>query len=307
MKYVGIFAGGLYAFLFRALAEFGGSFFTVYSISFLVGVAFLMGCVPLFFSSRVRPNIGSRQFTDPLVTAFCFFGLTWLFGWDDVVSLLIIGLPFCLMALITGIIGLRWKDQKLSPKWAFFLLLPLIFYSLEHLLPLPLADYQIKSKAIVHNSPAAIWPHLIAVPEISAEEYEAGFFSLVGIPRPIKSQLEVIDGKTYRVGYFSDELKLVESIVYQDSLKAMHFSIHLDKSVLRDVPMDKHILGSGFFHFFKIAYELEPIASSQTQLSLSCDYSMQTRLNFYANFWASRVIRDFEERLLGALKRKLSS
>ena len=117
--------------------------------------------------------------------------------------------------------------------------------------------------------------------------------------------MEMIEGKPYRVGYFTDGLKLVESLAKVDTLKALHLKIHMDKSQLRDWPMDQHILNKDYFRFTNISYHLRDLGNTQTELRLKCNYQIKTKINFYGNFWARWILGDFEDRLLDALKRKI--
>ena len=146
---------------------------------------------------------------------------------------------------------------------------------------------------------------MIEVPEIQDHEYKGGFFNAIGIPRPIKSELKTMDGTQYRMGYFSDGLTLCETISEIDTLHSVEFAIHIDKSQLRDVPTDQHVLRSDYFTFDHITYELIELSPNKTVLQLSCDYTLNSKMNGYASFWADVIIDDFESRLLQALKGKV--
>ena len=41
------------------------------------------------------------------------------------------------------------------------------------------------------------------------------------------------------------------------------------------------------------------------ELKLDCDYILDSKMNYYANFWAERIIKDFENKLLEVLKKKI--
>lgn len=150
-----------------------------------------------------------------------------------------------------------------------------------------------------------VWDNLVEVPEILYPEYNKGIFNYLGIPRPIKSKLETFQDEEFRIGYFSDGLKLYETIAKVDTLNSVHFKIHIDKSELREIPLDKHLLESEYFHFENISYHLRSIDRYHTELSLKCNYTIESKMNLYANFWADKVIKDFEVRLLETLKVKL--
>jgi hypothetical protein len=306
-QYMGVLFGGLYGLTFRLLgeAEFESGFFSLYSITFVWVVPIVMGIIPLIFAPKEIGASRSKQFFFPILSVLLFFMLAFTTRLEDIICLLIIGFPFIVGAGLAGLAVGFWIQKINEKKMYMLLFLPLLLNPLESLLPTPQTDYEVKNQILIEKGAAEIWQHLIEVPEIAESEFDFGPLNYMGVPRPIKSQLEVIDGKTYRIGYFSDGLKLVESIAMKDSLKALHFDIHIDKSTLRDLPMDKHILESGYFQFNDIAYHLREISPTQTEVTLSCDYTIRTRFNFYSNFWASWVIGDFEQRLLEVLKGKL--
>ena len=87
----------------------------------------------------------------------------------------------------------------------------------------------------------------------------------------------------------------------------VEFQIHINESKLRDMPTDNHLLKSDHFSFDNISYELKEIAPGITELILSCDYTLNSRMNGYANFWAEKIVKDFETRLLNALKLKIEN
>lgn len=165
--------------------------------------------------------------------------------------------------------------------------------------------FEVQNSIIINAEKSEIWNYLIEVPEIETSEYDYTLFNYIGISRPLKSQLEIIDGEEYRVGYFSDDLKLYETITKKDIPNFVNFKIHIEKSEFRNIPTDKHLLQSDYFKFEDISYRLEKLENGQTKLILSCSYTMQSKMNRYANFWATKVIEDFEVKLLKVLKGKV--
>jgi hypothetical protein len=165
--------------------------------------------------------------------------------------------------------------------------------------------YSTQSEIIINAENEIIWNNLIEVPEINDNEYNTGFYNYIGVPRPIKSELETINGIEYRIGYFTEDLKLYETISEIDTFKFVNFKIHIDKSELRNTPTDNHLLKSNYFKFDNISYSISKLASRKSKLILNCDYTLNSKMNFYAKFWADQIIKDFEEKLLKVLKYKV--
>jgi len=136
------------------------------------------------------------------------------------------------------------------------LLIPFLIMPIESKFSNQKDSYSVESKIIVEASKAKIWNQIIEVTEIEESEYDYGFYNYIGIPRPVKSELKEIEGEEYRVGYFTDNLRLVEKITQIDSLNFVEFKIELEKSSLRNLPTDKHILQGKYFKFDNISYKL---------------------------------------------------
>lgn len=307
-KYLGIFLGALYGIALRVLGgiDLFGDFYSIYSISFIWITPILIGLIPIFFSSNELYKSKSELFFYPIISIIIFGMMALSTGIEDILCLLILGFPFLLTAGLTGlIIGSIIKNAKVDKKIYSILLLPLLLNPIEHLFPNVTDNYTIESKIIINENAKVIWNNIIEVPEIKEEEYEQGFFNYIGVPRPIKSTLEKHDNKVYRVGYFTDNLKLYETISEIEENKFVNFKIDIDKSELRNTASDQHLLRSNYFFFENISYTLKPINENQTELILSCDYTIESKMNGYANFWASNIIKDFEVPLLNALKYKM--
>ena len=306
-RYLGIFLGGSYGLIFRILGglKITQDFYSIYSITFIWLVPILISLTPILFARKEIMNSVLRQFSYPFLSVIAFFALALATRLEDLFCILILGLPFFIAAGITGIIIGQFVKRLSNNNILSLLLLPLLLNPLENLLPSSQETFEIKSKTVINTSRESVWEKIIEVPEIKENEYYPGFYNLMGVPRPIRSKLEEINGINYRIGYFTDGLKLVESISEIDTLNQVTFQIHLDKSQLRDIPMDKHVLQGNYFRFKNITYQLKALSQNKTELTLTCSYKINSKMNFYANFWASDVVEDFETKLLQALKLKI--
>lgn len=308
-QYIGILLGAAYGLGYRFLYEFRNIHymldFNIYSVSFVWVLPIVIGIIPILFAHKEVLESRSKQWFFPFLSVFLFFLGALSSGVEDWLCLLIIALPFLVAAGFTGLIAgwfiKRWHTKKLYS----LLLLPFVLNPIEASLPNHRAMFRVQSTVYIQAPKHVVWANLIEVPAISNDEFDQGFFNFIGVPRPVKSKLETVNGQTYRVGYFTDGLKLYESITEIDSLHFVNFKIHLNKSKLRDLPTDKHLLGSNYFRFENISYKMVKSDKGHTQLTLGCDYVIESKMNRYANFWANQIIKDFEVRLLNALKKKI--
>lgn len=307
-QYLGIFFGVIYGLIIRILGdtENFADYYNIYSISFLWVTPIIIGLFPILFASNEIYKSKVKLFFYPIITVILFLITTLITRIEDLVCLLILGFPFLLAA---GIIGLllgafvknRIKDKKLYS----IILIPLLLNPIENLFPNKVEIYNVSSEIIINKSKAEIFPNLLSVPTISVNEYTTGFYQTIGIPRPINSEIFTNENEMFRIGHFTDGLKLYEYVSEITENEFVNFKIDLSKSQLRATPTDQHLLKSNYFKFENINYTLEYISDSETKIILNCDYRIESKMNFYANFWAKSIIGDFEERLLKSLKLKL--
>lgn len=309
-RYIGILLGALYGICIRMIGgwEIVDNTNFIYSISFIIITPIIIGVIPILISSNELYKSPWKLFLYPIYSVLTFGILALLTRYEDILCLLVLAFPFLLMAGIVGLaFGTVIKDIKINKKTYSILLLPLLISPIENSFPNTPQRYSIVSNIIIHKNKQTVWHNIIEVPDINEEEYQYGFFNYIGVPRPIKSVLETHDDKIYRVGYFTDNLKLYETISEIQENEFVNFKIDIDKSELRNTPSDQHLLKSNYFFFENISYTLKPINAEQTELILRCDYTIKSKMNGYANFWADQIIKDFEVRLLNALKYKMEN
>ena len=309
LQYLGILLGAIYGYCFRLICENESVNdvydLNIYSISFIWILPIVVSIIPILFARKEILESKWKQFVFPTLSVLLFFIFTLSSGIEDWLCILIVSFPFLITAGVVGFLLAPFIKNRSTNKLYSIVLLPVILSPIESLFPNNTEQYTVESKIVIEANLQSVWDNLIEVPEIKDNEYEKGFFNHIGVPRPIKSELKTINGTEYRIGIFSDGLKLYETISQLDTLEFIEFEIHMDESKLRDLPTDKHLLNSNYFKFENISYELKEIAPNNTELTLKCEYKLNSKMNGYANFWADKIITDFESRLLQSLKVKI--
>lgn len=304
---IGIILGALYGLAMRVImnANIGEIYIdNVFSFSFFWIVPIVIAIIPILFAREEILKSTAKQFYFPIFSVFLFFIIALVTKLEDLMCLLILSLPYLLIAGIIGLIAGFIINKRKANRLLSIAILPFILSPIEDVLPNDIEYNRISSEVIINKSDTLIWNNLIEVPEIKLTEYNKGFFNYMGIPRPIHSKLKQIGSKEYRIGYFSEGLELYETIAQQEFLKYLEFEIHIDQSKLRDLPTDSHVLKGSYFSFESISYTLEKLGENKTKLVLSCSYKLESNMNGYANFWAQHILYDFETRLLESLKFK---
>jgi hypothetical protein len=307
-RFLGIILGVLYGFVLRLFGEgiFAGEMFSIYSITFIWITPVIISIIPILISSNQLYNTKLRRWMYPMITVALVLTVSVCTGLEDLFCILILGVPYFIVAGLVGFLVSWLVKRRINAKRLYsVLLLPFLLNPIESLFPNTVSTYAVENSITIHASDEAVWSTILEVPEIKESEYTSGFFNNIGIPRPVKSQFEFIHDQRYRIGYFSEGLKLVESITHYEPLKTVSFYVHIELSELRNKPTDQHLLRSEYFKFQHITYTLEKIDDNKTSLTLRCDYVLESKMNAYASLWADAVIDDFEIRLLQALKIKL--
>jgi len=309
-QYLGFILGIIYGLVFRLISdvEYLDGFYNVYSITFIWVIPTLIGLFPIMFSSSKLYLSPLKLFLYPVLTIFLFLIITLVTGLEDVFCLFIIGIPFFIAAGVIGILlGTYMKDKMINKKVYSIFLLPLILNPIENIIPNESEVFKVEHSIIINKNKSEIFPNLLEVQTINEKQYGNGFFQVVGIPKPLNSKMYSDGENPYRIGYFTDDFELYESIDTLKENEFVSFKIHLDKSQLRNQPTDIHLVQSDYFKFGKISYTLIEIDANKTKVILSCDYRLNSKMNLYANFWAEKIISDFEKRLLKSIKINIES
>lgn len=309
-QYIGIALGVIYGLVFRLIVDIDylDGLYNLYSITFVWIVPILVGLLPIIFSSNKLYLSPFKLFFYPIITVFLFLIVTLIVKLEDIFCLFIIGIPFFIAAGVAGVLlGSFVKDKVVNRKIYSLFLLPLILNPIENLFPNTSEEFSVEHSIIINKSRSDVFPNLLEVQTINEEQYGNGFFQLVGIPKPINSKIYKSNEENYRLGFFTDNFKLYESIAELKENEFVSFQIHLDKSQLRNKPTDIHLIKSDYFKFGKISYKLIEIDHNKTKVILSCDYILDSKMNSYANFWAESIIIDFEKRLLKSIKKNIES
>lgn len=113
-QYLGIILGVLYGLMVRILgdSERLEDYYTIYSISFLWVTPIIIGLIPILFSSNEIYKSNMKLFFYPIITIIIFLIVALITRIEDLVCLLIIGLPFLIIAGVTGLfLGAFVKDR----------------------------------------------------------------------------------------------------------------------------------------------------------------------------------------------------
>ena len=225
-------------------SEFRYSFI---SISSLVLFPFIIGIYLSILNKQLKT--AKRHYLLPLALWAIIACIQLIVNKIDTLYLIVF-YPSLLLFSYLGIgVGCRLNSTLLSKKTYFYslLLLPFLSLLIESQIERTTKQYKTSSTIIIQKSGNSVWSNLLEIPRLEDSIYQPSVLNQLGVPRPLYAETSVTNDTLWRIGHFSDELTLVESVPVYDSLKEMHFKIHLERSTLRSRPSDRLLLQSGFF------------------------------------------------------------
>jgi hypothetical protein len=313
-KYSPIIIGALYGLGMRLLFNipqnhYGFSFTDLFSITFIWIVPLVIGITPMIFARRENlESVAYRSFS-PLLSVLTFFIICFITRIEDLVCIIVIGFPFLLCAVMGGLFFgafiLNYRQRKGILYSVLFI--PLLAGMIEEQFKTPSQQFDIKTVTLIHCRPDSIWKNIVRVKQISDEEYNKGLFNYAGIPQPLYAELDRDAIGATGIGHFDGGLQFKETVNQWQRNKKVSFNIRVIPSTLRKTVFDRHLLTGKHFEFLNASYELKPINNSQTQLTLTSSYKLDTRINAYASFWGNNMLGDFQERLLEVIKKRCES
>jgi hypothetical protein len=300
---IGILLGITYGLVTRLVF---GQRATLASITYLFIIPIILGIIPLMFTNNDKLKSYRNIIFIPWLTVASFFLTMFLFGIEDFMCLLILSAPFFILGTMGALIYriVQINKHKNKGKLLTLVIFPFLFAPIEEYVKSPSETYKIKSEVIINATPQKIWNNIIEVKKIEQNEYNSGFFNLIGIPRPISATVDRKEIGGQRTGNFEGGLKFIESITKYQKNKKVSFDIKIESSSVRQKIFDQHILNGNYFTFIDAAYEIKKLKNGQTKLILSSSYQLTSTINFYGKFWGDLILADFQNRLLDVIENR---
>ncbi|MFL9843368.1 hypothetical protein [Flavobacterium rhizosphaerae] len=306
LLFIGIAVGVLYGVGARFLFDS-----SIATISFLILVPTGLGAVTLLFVQENQLNSFKKILFIPWLSIIALFGILLILRVEDFLCIFLLLIPFfafaTLIIFLVAFIKNRNLNKKLKNNTLLCLaVLPFIFFCFEKDLNIPAETNIVTSEKIVDAPKQIIWNNIVSVPQIVDDEYNAGIFNYMGLPRPLKATVTKKDIGGIRTGYFEGGLKFKELITKYNYCNSISFSISVDAYSAQNTVFHKHVLNGNYFKFKTAEYELTTLPDGKIKLTLSSQYQLKGNVNFYGKFWADIMIKDFQDRLLDVIEKRCS-
>lgn len=250
-------------------------------------------------------------FVWPTLGIVIVIGAAWLIMGEGVICIVMI-LPFWVPAAIVGGLISFWnsrrrlrRDTQSATTHAFaWLLFPLALLFYEQQNPPVWKNVSVTREILIRASPERVWPLLLSVPGIKADEGSFNFAqSILRVPRPTEAILtKDSHGALVRRARWGAEIRFEERVVQIRPGREIACTFAFpDKSV--ELHTDRHISPNGtVLKIVSGRYQLSQIRPGITQVRLTTNYRIKTRLGYYLGWWGDRLLGDIQSNVLTIIR-----
>lgn len=304
--YSGLIASVAYSLIVRYLAEW--NVIQINSISYLIVTPMISGYLPYLFENKNFIKSIYKCITFPIISTLLFLLIAVITRIEELICFVIIGIPYLIVSVLVSLYFrkriLNNKDTVTKNNYLPFVFLPLVLGTIEKNSQKTESNHLVENQIEINCSSSNVWKSLYEVPNLS-NYTQTSLINYLGVPKPVHSTYD--SKKNIRLGYFDNGLILNEKVIETIHKKKLGFAIDFSKSNLNQNLTLKNIVREKSIMFDGIYYELSPINSNKSILKLKCNYRLSTNLTPYASFITYKILDNFENNLLGALKCKLEN
>ena len=245
-----------------------------------------------------------------MITAGIMFSGLWL-------CLLMIA-PFAIGIAVIGALVVKvfrwwwqrgpWETEKKKRQYVFvgfLLILPLLITPIESSAPPPNWIREVTDSIVIAGTPEIVWNNIIRMDTISPEEQRPSFYHTMGIPRPIRAQLDQEAVGGIRQGEFEFGLMFYETITVWEPNETVRFTVDVHQN-----PQSSPVLmqiGGKYFDITEAGYQIEEVDAEHVRLTLNSTYRLSTNFNFYGAFWSDWIMHDFQSYVLQTVKNRVEN
>lgn len=302
------------AFAIRSL--FGVSdwsdLYTVMSLTFLVIAPYIIGVIAIYFSDGDQYKSCGYSATFPWLPITIFLIVTLFLKVEGMACWIMIYPVFLLFSSLGGLTAryFRMRKSKRSGNLHLTLavLLPFVLGPIEQMIG-AIPGFYIADTFIDIVAPREkIWNNITRVREIKESEDGSGLTKVLGIPRPVRAELNYEGVGAYREAIFSGGLVFIETVLTYQDQKLMKFSIKANTQEIPSTTFDEHILiGGDYFDVLEGTYELEKLSDQKFRVHLYSEFKLSTTFNFYASIWGRWIMKDIQNNILHIIKARSES
>jgi len=298
------------AFVIRALFVSDWSeLYTVMSLTFLVITPYIIGVTTIYFSDGDHYQSRRYSLAFPWVPITIFLVVTLFLEVEGMACWIMIFPIFLIFASLGGLTARYFRIRKSKRSGnlhvTLAVLLPFVLGPIEQMIG-AIPGFYIADTSIDIEAPRQkIWSNITRVREIKESEDDSGLTKILGIPRPIRAELNYEGVGAHREAIFSGGLVFNETVLTYEDQKLMKFSIKANTQEIPSTTFDEHILiGGDYFDVLEGTYELEKLGDQKFRVHLYSEFKLSTTFNFYASIWGKWIMKDIQNNILHIIKER---
>jgi hypothetical protein len=185
-----------------------------------------------------------------------------------------------------------------------FTLLPLLLGGIEPTDELPTRLRTIERSVVIDAPRAVVWDQLMNIDDIRSEEVEDALAFRIGAPPPISALSDTDAGQRVRRISMRKQVRFDQVETERREHEYVRWAQRFYPDSFPPGSFDEHVVvGGEYFDIDAVAYTLAP-QGKQTQLTLTVNYRVSTRFNWYVDPIAQLLLGNLEEVLLGLYQQR---
>lgn len=309
----GFVGGTIYAVFFSLLISFSEhnsiEFLEFVSIGMLIISPISVGIITVLFLSREQAANKKIRMFHPWLPVLGWSVIAVLMAWETIICIVML-LPLYLpLASLGGYFGggirQHYCEKTTTGTASCFAILPLLIAPIEKPLESPSRFHTVNNTIAIEAPLTQVWKVLPNLENIQPDELPWNLSHFIGIPKPISATT-----KDLKIGAMR-ELTWERGVHFQEEItkivpnKTLAYRVIVDQESMKIAELDTHIVvGDKYFDIDSGEYNLKHVAGV-TYLSLSTNYRMKSKINWYGALWANYVLDDFHTSILHMIKKRV--
>lgn len=283
------------------ISEPGGAF-SAMSSAFLYFAPFAVGAVTVFFMERRgRCSWGQYALAGAAANALFVIGTMLIMVEGLICAIIIVPLFAAIGALAGLIMGAVCRLTNWPKPGAYgAVALPVLMAFLMPSGAGPISVHQIERTIEIATTPERVWAHLLDAPDIKHDEVQRAWMYRIGVPEPIAgTTMQTNDGRLVRTIEMGKSIHFQQIATDWKKNEFVRWNYVFAADSIPPMALDDHVMiGGHYFDLLGTDYELKPLPSGNTALTIRMKYRVSTQFNWYANYVAKLLIANFEEVIL---------
>lgn len=301
---IGLTAGVAYAIFTTLLVS---QFHQNVSVAYIFVLPLVLGAIPVLFSTKEQLKTYTSYIILPWGITLSSFLLMFVSGFEGLICLVIIIVPFLLLGtlgtFVFRLIKLSYNHNQ--NKLYASLLLPFVVLLAEANFSATDQFYTVKTVTQINAPSSRIWENIKNVKNIQDDEIPFHFGQIIGIPNPIDGRLSKDGVGGIRHIRWDKGIRFQEVIKTWQEGKGFSYDINVDPNSIPPTTLDEHVMiGGRYFDVIDGAYRIDSVSKTSSLVTLTCRYRITTNLNLYAQFWGDFMLNDFNEMILQIIKNR---